>query len=114
MTGINDLKSQVMCYIAGGLNLNTRKIFYKFNVCLKEKTAIVFRLKYKVNGRFKRISKLETFLISVRYCDYENTRIFVDQIYFRVQNSKRYEINGVIFKSMPKLVVRFIRMYQMN
>ena len=114
MAGINDLKSQVMCYIAAGLNLNTRKIFYKFNVCLKEKTAIVFLLKYKVNARFKRIPKLETFSISVRYCDYENTSIFVDQIYFRVQNSKRYEINGVIFKSMPKLVVRFIRMYQMN
>ena len=114
MAGIVDLKSQVMCNVAAGLNLNTRKIFFKFDVCLKEKTSILFREKYKINGRFKSIPKLEDYLISIKYSDYGNTRIFVDQICFRVQNSKKYEINGFIFKSMPKLVVRFIRRYRMH
>ena len=114
MSGIKDLKNQVMCKIAAALNLNTRKIFYKFDLCLKERTAIGFRNKYRLNGRFKIIPKLETYLISVKHCDYENTRIFVDQICFRVQNSKKYEINGIIFKSMPKLVIRFIRSYRMQ
>ena len=112
MATLIELKNQVMCNIASALKLNTRKIFYKFDVHLKSNREKYFRKKFKLNGRFKSIPKLESYLISIKYSDYENTRIFVDEICFRVQNSKKYEINGVIFKSLPKLVVRLTRQYR--
>ena len=110
-----NLRTELQIHFAGALNVRCRKFRHRvvldINTTLYNKLARIFNLR----GRFDENTRLLTHLKLIAMAQYpDNYKVSLKSIAFRVIKPKTTTFLGEEFVSCPKLVVRYVRVWEMN
>ena len=109
---INSLRAKVMFCLAECLQYTKNsKINYRYEIVLSQVNLLQLKSKFKVNGRFKGNSELESFLNLRKTNTFDQDSVEIGCISFRIKNFKTYSLNhpSESFTNSPLLIIKFIR-----